>query len=200
MKVKKREIQEVNASSMADIAFLLLTFFLMTASMGTSSGISRRLPPPIPPDHKQDDDIVEVNRRNILIVLVNSNNQLMVNGEVMDVHRLRQKAKEFITNKYDDPHMPEKLVPEEVIPFFENVPTTSKHVISLQNDRGTQYQAYITVQNELMAAYRELREELARNRFGIAFSDLDEERRNAIQKVFPQNISEAEPRNYGGSN
>ncbi len=193
---KKREIQEINASSMADIAFLLLIFFLVTTSMGTDKGIARRLPPPIPPDQEQSE--IEINKRNILVVLVNSNNQLMVNNELIGVDRLKEKAKEFIANKNNDIYMPERIVEE--IPFFGTIPVTSKHVISLQNDRGTQYQAYITVQNELMAAYRELREELAKNKFGIAFADLDEERQKAVQKVFPQNISEAEPRNYGGSN
>jgi len=190
---KKREIHEVNASSMADIAFLLLTFFLMTASMGTESGLARQLPPPVPDDTVVD----EVNRRNILMVLVNSNNQLMVNNELMDVRNLRAKAKEFITNRHDDPDMPERIAEE--VPFFGEVSITSKHVISLQNDRGTEYQAYMTVQNELMAAYRELRDELARSKFGISFADLDEDRKRAIQKIYPQNISEAEPRNYGGA-
>ena len=195
MKKKKREIHEVNASSMADIAFLLLTFFLMTASMGTDKGIARQLPPPILEGQEVSD--VNVNRRNILIVLINSNNLLMVNSELMDVHHLRHKAKEFIANRNDDPNMPERIMEE--VPFFGQVLTTAKHVISLQNDRGTEYQAYMTVQNELMAAYRELRDELARNKFGSSFADLDEERKKAIQKIYPQNISEAEPRNYGGA-
>jgi len=193
---KKREIQEVNASSMADIAFLLLTFFLMTASMGTDKGLARQLPPPIPPDHNKE-EVIDINRRNILIVLINSNNHLMVNNELMDVRGLRSKAKEFIANRNDDPNMPERTMEE--IPFFGEHYTMSRHVISLQNDRGTEYQAYISVQNELMAAYRELRDELSRNKFGVSFADLDEDRKKAIQKIYPQNISEAEPRNYGGA-
>ena len=193
---KKREIHEINASSMADLAFLLLTFFLMTAAMGTDRGLARQLPPPIPPDQKKE-EVIDINKRNILIVLINSNNLLMVNNEVMDIRRLRHKAKEFIANRNDDPNMPEKVIEE--VPFFGHFPTASKHVISLQNDRGTEYQAYMSVQNELMAAYRELRDELARNKFGVSFADLDEERKRAIQKIYPQNISEAEPRNYGGA-
>jgi biopolymer transport protein ExbD len=193
---KKREIHEVNASSMADIAFLLLTFFLMTASMGTDRGLARQLPPPIPPDQKEE--IIDINRRNILMVLINSNNDLMVNDKMMDIRHLRSKAKEFIANRNDDPHMPEKTM--EDVPFFGEVYTMSKHVISLQNDRGTEYQAYISVQNELMAAYRELRDELARNKFGISFADLDDDRKRAVQRIYPLNISEAEPRNYGGTN
>ncbi len=193
---KKREIQEINASSMADIAFLLLIFFLVTTSMATDKGLARQLPPPVPADQKIEDKDIDIKKRNIMIVLVNSNNLLMVNNEVMDVRRLKEKAKEFIANKNDDPDMPEKII--EDIPFFGQYPTMKSHVISLQNDRGTEYQAYIGVQNELMAAYRELRDELARNKFGSTFADLDEERRKAIQKIYPQNISEAEPKNYGG--
>jgi biopolymer transport protein ExbD len=190
---KKRDIQEINASSMADIAFLLLIFFLVTTSMATDKGLARRLPPPVPKEQEKPD---EVNKRNILIVLINSNNLLMVNNEQIDIRKLREKAKEFIANKNNDPSMPEKITEE--VPFFGQYPTMKKHVISLQNDRGTEYQAYIAVQDELVAAYRELRDELARNKFGSSFADLDEERKKAIQTIYPQNISEAEPRNYGG--
>ena len=82
---------------------------------------------------------------------------------------------------------------------LETLLTTRNHVISLQNDRGTQYQKYIEVQNELVAAYNELREEFARNRFGIPFSELSVERQKSIQDIYPQKISEAEPKNYGGA-
>ena len=76
--------------------------------------------------------------------------------------------------------------------------TTKNHVISLQNDRGTQYQKYIEVQNELVAAYNELRNEMAQARFGMLYDELDENRQKAIQTIYPQKISEAEPKNYGG--
>jgi biopolymer transport protein ExbD len=179
---------------MADIAFLLLIFFLVTTSMSTTTGLSRRLPPPLPPD--QVIPPVDVNKRNIFVVKVNSQNQLMVQGELMELQDLRQKAKEFIKNENDDPHLPVKT--EENIPLLGTMSITKDHVISLQNDVDTQYQAYINVQNELVAAYNELRNELAKEKFGAGYDELNEDQQKAVQSVYPQKISEAEPKNYGG--
>ena len=75
---------------------------------------------------------------------------------------------------------------------------TKNHVISLQNDRGTEYQSYISVQNELAKAYNELRDEVSKQKFGKVFADLDEEQQGAVKMIYPQKISEAEPKNYGG--
>ena len=191
---KKRKTSEINSSSMADIAFLLLIFFLVTTSMSTTTGLSRRLPPPLPPD--QVIPPVDVNKRNIFVVKVNSQNQLMVQGELMELQDLRQKTKEFIKNENDDPHLPVKI--EENIPLLGTMSITKDHVISLQNDVDTQYQAYINVQNELVAAYNELRNELAKEKFGAGYDELNEDQQKAVQSVYPQKISEAEPKNYGG--
>ena len=193
----KRKVQEINASSMADISFLLLIFFLVTTTMSVDKGLSRRLPPPLPPNMEKPD--IDVKKRNIFIVLINSNNQLLVQGEALDVKELREKAKTFIKNEADDASLPEKLPVEvEFDGIKEQVLTTKNHVISLQNDRGTQYQKYIEVQNELVAAYNELRNEMAQARFGMLYDELDEKRQKAIQTIYPQKISEAEPKNYGG--
>lgn len=192
----KRKCPEINASSMADIAFLLLIFFLVTTTMSVEKGLSRRLPAPLPPDAEKP-KATEVNKRNTFIVLLNSSNQLLVQGEYMSVRDLRKKAKEFIKNEYNDPSMPVRKAIE--VDYFGTVEVTTDHIISLQNDRSTQYQAYIEVQNELVAAYNELRDEIARSKFGIAYEALDEDRQKAIQKIYPQKISEAEPKNYGGA-
>ena len=193
----KRKVQEINASSMADISFLLLIFFLVTTTMSVDKGLSRRLPPPLPPNMEKPD--IDVKKRNIFIVLINSNNQLLVQGEALDVKELREKAKTFIKNEADDASLPEKLPVEvEFDGIKEQVLTTKNHVISLQNDRGTQYQKYIEVQNELVAAYNELRNEMAQARFGMLYDELDENRQKAIKTIYPQKISEAEPKNYGG--
>lgn len=194
MAKKDREIQEINASSMADISFLLLIFFLVTTTMATDKGLMRRLPAPVPEEEIKEEE-VEINERNIMMILINSNDLLMVNNELMDVRDLRKKAKEFIANPQNSEKLPAKKV--ENIPFFGDILITKDHVISLQNDRGTSYQAYIDVQNELVAAYNELHEELAKSKFGESFENLDEERQKAILKVYPQRISEAEPKNYG---
>ncbi len=188
-----KKVPEINSSSMADISFLLLIFFLVTTTMATDKGLTRRLPP-IP--EKKDKTEVEVNKRNVMNVLLNSNNQLMVQGKIVPITKLRETAKEFIVNPRYDAELPER-VPTD-IPNFGTYDVTRDHIISLQNDRGTEYQAYIEAQNELVGAYNEVREELAMEKWGVSFSQLNEDRKEAIRQIFPQHISEAEPKNYGG--
>lgn len=190
----KRSVPEINSSSTADIAFLLLIFFLITTSMDTDRGLARRLPPP-PESDKPDSEII-VKERNVLAVRLNSNDQLMVGSDYLTVGELKQRAKEFIANPYNDVKLPEKH--SKNLPYFGDVMITENHVISLQNDRGTSYQAYIDVQNELVAAYNELRNELAQQQFQKDYNQLDEDQQKAIRDYYPQKISEAEPKNYGG--
>ena len=191
---RKRKVPGINASSTADIAFMLLIFFLITTSMDTDRGLARRLPPP-PENEKQKDDII-VKERNVLQIRLNKDDQLMIGGEWSDIKQLRGKAKEFIANPKDDPNMPEKHA--KTLPFFGNVMITEKHVISVQNDVGTSYDAYFQVQNELVAAYNELRDELAKAQFGKPLAECTEEQKEAISDYYPQKISEAEPKKYGG--
>ena len=191
----KRKVPGINASSTADISFMLLIFFLITTSMDTDRGLARRLPPP-PESEEQKNDII-IKERNILQVKINKDDQLMVNGEIgFDIRQLKDKAKELIANPNDDPNMPEKH--RKNLPFFGDVMITEKHVISVQNDVGTSYDVYIQVQNELVAAYNELRNELAMSQFGKSFADCSEEQKEAIIDYYPQKISEAEPKKYGG--
>ncbi|MDD2797205.1 MAG: biopolymer transporter ExbD [Bacteroidales bacterium] len=192
---KKRVVEEVNSSSTADIAFLLLIFFLVTTSMDTDKGLARRLPPPAPKDAPKTD--INVKERNVLIVLLNSNNQLMVEGLPLDVKQLCNKAKEFITNPTNSPNLPEVF--DVNVAGMGKMKVTTNHVISLQNDRGTEYQAYIEVQNELIRAYNELRDDLASAKFGKPYNALSEDQKKSVQEVYPQKISEAEPKNYGGA-
>lgn len=191
---KKRKTPAINGTSSADIAFMLLLFFLLTSSMDTDRGLARRLPPPVPKDQKNED--VKIKKRNIMVVLINSNNQILCNNEYIDISQLKEKVKDFIDNPYNDEHKPEKLQVD--VPFYGNMMVTKNHVISLQNDRGTEYQSYIDVQNELAAAYTELRNEVSQKKFSKLFADLDEEQQKAVQQIYPQKISEAEPKNYGG--
>lgn len=180
---------------MADISFLLLIFFLVTTSMDVNQGLARRLPAPVPPDQKVEN--TDINKRNLMIVKINSANQLMVQGQLLDIKQLRAKAKEFIKNENDDATLP-KLVEEDFGEPIGVVRYTKDHVISVQNDVDTQYQAYLDVQNELVAAYNELRDECARRYFNKGYNELDEDQQKQVQKVYPQKISEAEPKNYGG--
>jgi len=188
----RRELQEINAGSMADIAFLLLIFFLVATTMDIDSGLSRKLPP-IPEENQQDDS--KVKERNVVVVLINSHNQLLVEGKPMQVRNLREKIKEFIANPLDKADLPEKKLTE--VEYFGTYPV-SKAIVSLQNDRGTNYKTYLAVQNELVAAYNELRNELALQKWGKIFNELKENEKKAIKKIYPQRISEAEPKNIGG--
>ncbi len=183
---------EINGSSMADIAFLLLIFFLVTTTMNVDTGLARMLPP-MP--ESQDKTEQDVKQRNIFTVLINKSDRLLVEGRPMDVNMLREKTKEFIANPNNDPDLPEKDIID--VEFFGTV-EVAKGVISLQNDRGTSYSMYMQVQNELVAAYNELRNELARNKFGKYYNDLTEDQQKAIQRIYPLRISEAEPKSVGG--
>ncbi len=188
----KKKVPAMNTSSTADIAFLLLCYFLMTTTMGSQTGLSRRLPPMPDKDQKVEDQ--KVNRRNIIVVKINSSDRLLAGSEPIDVSQLKDKIKEFLTNPADNPNLPEKELQE--INLIGNWPV-SKGVISLQNDRGTSYQAYIAVQNELVRAVNELRDEVSMREYGKLFTALSEDQQDIVKKVVPQNISEAEPKDVG---
>ena len=184
---KKKKVPEINASSMADISFLLLIFFLVTTTMDTDSGITRRLPPPV----ENPDMDVKVKERNILNVMINKYDKLMVNGKPCQVEDLKQITRDFITPNPNDEKAPEVEVKEiELIGNF----MTNKGVVSLKNDRGTSYQMYIAVQNELAKAFNELREEVAMTYFKQHYADItDKDKVDAVNKAVPVRISEAEP-------
>ncbi len=184
-----RKTPEINSSSTADIAFLLLCYFLMTTTMGTQFGLSRRLPPM--PDPNQDVQDQKVNRRNIIVVKINSADKLLAGTEPMDVSQLKDKIKIFLTNPNNDPDLPEKEAKE--IEGFGTA-MVSKGVISLQNDNGTSYRMYIAVQNELVKAINELRDEFSQANFGKKYARLDEDQQKIVRTAIPQNISEAEPK------
>lgn len=181
----------INSSSTADIAFLLLCYFLMTTTMGSQTGLSRRLPPI--PDEKDKVEDQKVNRRNILQVKINSADRILAGSEPIDISQLNDKVKEFLSNPTNNPNLPEKEMKE--IEGKEYL--VSKGVISLQNDRGTSYQAYIAVQNELVKAVNQLRDEFSMKEYGKVFAALTEDEQGIVKKVVPQNISEAEPKDVG---
>jgi biopolymer transport protein ExbD len=176
---RDRTSNEINASSMADIAFLLLIFFLVTTQIVEDKGILVKLPP------WSDDppEVIDLISRNVFSVLVNANNQLLVRGEPADINELRERAKEFIMN----PSQREDL---------SQSPT--KAIISLKNDRGTNYRTYLEVYNELKGAYDELWDEESRRTYGIPYSeDLPLEIRRDIKSKIPMVLSEAEPTAFG---
>lgn len=195
-----RPVNEINAGSMADIAFLLLIFFLVTTTMDIDTGITRKLPPPPP----EDVDPPKVKERNTFKVLVSKSDRLLVNGKPGDISMLRQQTKEFLSNpNLKNPVSPEDR-PEKKEPVYVELLGgdiyVSKGIVSLKNDRGTSYDMYIQVQNELAAAIRELRDEMSEKYFGLKYSQLkDDDKIKAIKKAVPVAISEAEPEDIGGN-
>jgi hypothetical protein len=199
----KRSAPEINAGSMADIAFLLLIFFLVTTTMETDRGISRKLPP-IPLE-----DIVPpiIKQKNIFTVIVNRNNDLLVEDQLMQLQDLRMAAVEFLDNGGG--------VGEEACTYCQGPRDLSssdnpeKAIISLVNDRQTKYGTYISVQNELVAAYNFLRNREAQRLYGLDYLKMEKdyndvnyrgnkevlkERLDEIQNMYPQKLSEAEPK------
>lgn len=179
MEKKKRKLDEINAGSMADIAFLLLIFFLITTTMASEQGILNLLPPKI--DEPQD--IQKFKERNLLKILVNKDDYLLVEGQYMNIEDLAEFTERFITNNGRDPDLSD---------------SPDKAVVSLKNDRGTSYNRYISVQNELRRAYKNVRNDLSEAQFGKKYDDLSEKQQDWITHKVPQKISEAEPENVGG--
>ncbi|MCR4680687.1 MAG: biopolymer transporter ExbD [Bacteroidales bacterium] len=192
--MSNRKTPGLNTGAMSDISFLLLTFFLLTSSINTEQGIPRKLPPP-----KTDDTPemkADINKRNVLNVLVNYLDQISVNGEVIPVSELKEKAKEFFSNPTNDPSLPEKVSkPIDGIGDF----AVSKGVVSLTNDQGTSYNMYVQVQNELQRAVNELRDETSLQYFGKKYNALDSAAQRAVTAAIPMSISEAPPMDYSKS-
>ncbi|MGB5190406.1 ExbD/TolR family protein [Robiginitalea sp.] len=189
---------EVNAGSMADIAFLLLIFFLVTTTIETDAGLDRMLPPMEPPE-----DNVVIKQKNIFTVNINKNGQLLVEEELLDLKGLRKAAMDFLDNGGDGTCNYCKGAREEA---SSDNPT--KAIISLKNDRETKYSTYITVQNELVGAYNDLRNRESQRLFNRNFTEMEAEYLNPetassireelkdkvkqIQDLFPQKLSEAQ--------
>ncbi len=187
---KKRSLPQINAGSMADIAFLLLIFFIVATTMDTDSGLLTKLPPMPDPDQPPPP---EIHDRNIFQVLVNANDEILVEGEWAGLASIQKSAILFIDNNGDGSC---NYCTGSRQPNMSDNP--DKAVISLQNDRGTSYNMYIQVQNELKRAYNELRNTASMNKFGIKYEDLRGDNQREIRKMYPMKISEAEPKNIGG--
>jgi hypothetical protein len=161
--------------------------------MDVDTGITRKLPPPV----ENPDEDVDVKERNVLKILVNNQDMLMVDGKRSDVRQLKDKAKDFMALHPDNPDYPE-VAPKFIEELGREVPS-SKGVISLKNDRGTSYEMYIQVQNELARAFNEMKDEKSVELFGVKYSQLvDETKMDIINALVPVRISEAEPEDIGG--
>ncbi len=193
----KRAAPEVNAGSMADIAFLLLIFFLVTTTIETDSGINRKLPPM----EESDEDVI-IKQKNIFTVLLNGKDQLLVEDEIMKLKDLRKAAKEFLDNGGDRSCT---YCTGKKNPSSSDNP--DKAIISLKNERETSYKTYIAVQNELVAAYNELRDARAQALYGKPFTEMEANYKNVdwpgnktklkekidqIKVDYPQKLSEVQ--------
>jgi|TARA_A100001388_G_C28700947_1_gene466153 hypothetical protein len=201
----RRKSPEVNAGSMADIAFLLLIFFLVTTTIETDSGINRKLPP-----MEEQIDPPIIRQKNIFTVVVNKNNQLLVEEELTDIKDLRNLAVDFLDNGGGSGEEACDYCQGNRDPRSSDNP--DKAIISLKNDRETEYKVYIAVQNELVAAYNVLRnrefarlypnEALTYVEADLRYSDPRtspddksslKEKLDVIKALYPQKLSEAEP-------
>ncbi len=200
---RRKGAPEVNAGSMADIAFLLLIFFLVTTTIETDAGLDRMLPPIEPPDT----DVV-IKQKNIFTVSINKSGQLLVEEELMNLEDLRDAAIAFLDNGGAPAGSPEYCNYCQGKRDASSSDNPQKAIISLKNDRETAYKTYITVQNELVGAYNDLRNRESRRRYNRDFTEMESEYLNPetpssvrdelkekvqrIQELFPQKLSEAE--------
>jgi hypothetical protein len=196
----KRAAPEVNAGSMADIAFLLLIFFLVTTTIETDTGINRKLPP----IDDSDEDVI-IKQKNIFTVLINGKDQLLVEEELMELKNLRKAAVEFLDNGGG--------TGEDACSYCKGKRSSSssdnpdKAIISLKNERETTYSTYISVQNELVAAYNQLRDRRALELYGVTLTEMQanyddvnwvgnkEKLKEKIEKIkieYPQKLSEVQ--------
>jgi biopolymer transport protein ExbD len=178
---RDRISNEINAGSMADIAFLLLIFFLVTTTIDVDKGVLVKLPP----WSEEPPEVEKMKTRNVYSVLVNASNQLLVRGQPTRIEDLKENTKEFIWNPQRRDDLAE---------------TPTKAIISLKNDRGTNYKTYLQVYNELKAAYNELRNEKSLRDHGKEYEFLTSDQRRAIRNTIPLVISEAEPTAFGEEN
>ena len=178
-KGKTRPNSGINAGSMADIAFLLLIFFLMVTKLDQDKGISVILP-----EWTDIIEEVELPPRNVFVVLVNSRDQLLVENELCPIEELRTRTIEFIDNNGRNPELSD---------------SPQKAVVSFKADRGTSYERYIDVYNELKASYNTLRDAYSERTYGVAFAILsDTTERQDVKDTYPLRLSEAEPTAFGG--
>lgn len=165
-KRRHRDVPELNTTSTADISFMLLVFFLVTSSMDTDRGMGRKLSPMDEQQQEQRD----ISRSNILQVRIDADDVLYCDDQPVTTAELQRQVESFVASRQTD-----------------------RHVIAVQTDRQTSYNAYFEMQNAVVAAYHVLRDRMARKQYGHAFNRCTEEERKAVMARYPQRISEAVP-------
>ena len=186
MRFRRKEIPQINSGSMADIAFLLLIFFLMISSIESNTGIYRYLSPGFSEEILKKK--TEIENRNILQLYINAENQLLLDGEIVPIQEVKNIAKTFITNPENSDYLPSKEMID--IQGLGNYPVATQHVIQLIINPASNYQTYISVTKELTVAYSELREELSLVFFKKNIQKLNEDEKAAIWEAYPFRVSE----------
>lgn len=189
---RRRKVPELNTTSTADISFMLLIFFLVTSSMDSDLGLPRQLPPP--PDEQVEQELT-VKERNVLQIEIDAHDQLTCGGEPVSIAELTDRIARFVTNEQNDPAMPEKSRRE--VNLLGLVEVSDRHVIAIQVDRETTYDAYFQMQNAIVRAYARLRNQLALKHFGHSLRQCSPDEQASLAIVYPQRISETPPREQG---
>lgn len=165
---------EIDSSALADIAFLLLIFFLVATTIDIDTGIGLVLPPPPDPNQKPP----PIKDRNLLKILVNNQGMVLIEEEPSAITEVKQRVMEFVNNKGQDPQMSD---------------SPQKAIVSIKTDRQTPYEVYINMLDEVKGAYRTLRDRASMSEYGKQYEALNQEQKETIQNMYPQKISIAEP-------
>jgi len=187
-KRRKRNIPALDTTSTADISFMLLIFFLVTSSMDTDKGLPRQLPPP---EESQVEEEQLVKKRNVMALALDADGALTINGEASTCDELTHRVAEFVENADDDTLLPEKS--EREVHLMGLCRVSDRHVITIQADRHTTYDAYFRMQDAIAAGYAQVRNALARRCFGRDYAQCSVEQRLAVAMVYPQRVSETAP-------
>lgn len=165
----KREVPSLNTTATADISFMLLILFLVTTSMDADKGLQRQLPPM----DNREEATVDVSKGNILQLELTADNQLIIDEKTSSTKQLRQKVIDFVENSRDREH----------------------HIISLKANRDATYEAYFNIQNEIVSAYRAMRNRAAKQYYHRSYDECTKEQREKLRQLYPQRIAEG----YGGN-
>ena len=187
IRLKRRRVRRVpgiNMASIADISFTMLILFLVVTSMDDDKGLTRMLPP-IAQDMT---DLAEVTERNVLVIEMMADNSLRIKGENANIKDIKARVMDFVENPDNLPDLPEKHSIN--IDLLGECMVTDGHVIKLEADAKTEYETYFQVQDAIVAAYRQLRENLAQKRFHVSYAECSERQREAIRTYYPQRVSE----------
>ena len=190
---RRREMPGLNTTSTADISFMLLIFFLVTSSMDSDWGLPRQLPNP---ENLTEQQEVIVKKRNALCLKLGADGVMTCNDEPIAMDALTERVKTFVANDADDPTLPE--MSEREVHLLGRCKVSDRHVIMMDVHRDASYDMYFQMQDAIVRAYHQLREELAQKQFGKTLANCNNEQREAINMVYPQRISEQAITEEGG--